>query len=68
MMNATLSDETHELEGLNYYKALVWARQAKYFAYRVAANVTLGDANPAGNAKRLEESRQQLEHFLPALS
>lgn len=57
----------HELEGLNYYKALFWARQAKYFAYRVAANVTLGDANPDGNAKHLEESRQQLEHFLSAL-
>lgn len=57
----------HELEGLTAYQALVWARQAKYFAYRVAAKVTLGDVSPDGNARYLEESRQQLEYFLFAL-
>jgi hypothetical protein len=53
-----------ELDGLNYYKALLWARQAKYFAYRVAAGVTLGDPDPSKNAVRLAEARQALEHFL----
>jgi hypothetical protein len=53
-----------ELDGLNYYKALLWARQAKYFAYRVAAGVTLGDPGPSKNAVRLAEARQALEHFL----
>jgi len=56
-----------ELRGLTYYKALVWARQAKYFAYRVAANVTLGDASPDGNAKNLARSQQELEHLLASL-
>jgi Ser/Thr protein kinase RdoA (MazF antagonist) len=57
----------NELEDLNYYKALLWARQAKYFAYRVAASVTLGDPNPNGNTKSLAESRQELEHLLANL-
>lgn len=56
-----------ELAGLNYYKALLWARQAKYFAYRVAANVMLGDANPDGNRENLARSRQELEHLLAIL-
>jgi Ser/Thr protein kinase RdoA (MazF antagonist) len=56
-----------ELEGLNYYKALLWARQARFFAYRVAANVMLGDANPNGNAENLARSRQELEHLLAIL-
>ncbi|HLX39740.1 MAG TPA: phosphotransferase [Ktedonobacteraceae bacterium] len=53
-----------ELAGLDYYKALLWARQAKYFAYRVAAHVMLGDANPDGNIENLTRSRQELEHLL----
>lgn len=57
-----------ELAGLNYYKALVWARQAKYFAYRVAANVTLGSSNPDGNDQSLTEARQELERLLRNLS
>lgn len=57
-----------ELEGLRYYKALVWARQAKYFAYRVAANVTRGSSNPDGNEQSLTEARQELERLLRDLS
>jgi Ser/Thr protein kinase RdoA (MazF antagonist) len=56
-----------ELQGLPYYKALFWARQAKYFAYRMAAGVTLGDASPEGNARRFAQSRQHLEHLLATL-
>lgn len=56
-----------ELEGLDYYKALLWARQAKFFAYRVAANSTLGDADPAGNTRNLARSRRELERLLAAL-
>ncbi len=52
-----------ELEGLSYYTALLWARQAKFFAYRVAAGVTRGDPYPRGNIQRLLEARQALEHF-----
>jgi Ser/Thr protein kinase RdoA (MazF antagonist) len=57
-----------ELEGLSYYKALVWARQAKYFAYRIAANVTLGSSNPGGNVQSLTEARQELERLLTDMS
>lgn len=56
-----------ELAGLNYYKALLWARQARYFAYRVAANVMLGDSNPDGNAESLARSWHELEHLLAML-
>jgi Ser/Thr protein kinase RdoA (MazF antagonist) len=56
-----------ELQGLPYYKALFWARQAKYFAYRIAARVTLGDASPEGNARHFAQSRQQLEYLLATL-
>jgi Ser/Thr protein kinase RdoA (MazF antagonist) len=56
-----------ELEGLPYYTALLWARQAKFFAYRVAGNVTLGDPHPRRNVQRLVEARQALEHFVAHL-
>ncbi|HLJ35002.1 MAG TPA: phosphotransferase [Ktedonobacteraceae bacterium] len=56
-----------ELAGLTYYKAILWARQARYFAYRVAANVMLGDSNPDGNRENLTHSRQELEHLLAIL-
>jgi Ser/Thr protein kinase RdoA (MazF antagonist) len=55
-----------ELDGLDYYKALLWARQAKYFAYRVSAGVTLGDPDPRRNTERLAEARRALERFLSA--
>lgn len=53
-----------ELAGLPYYKALLWARQAKYFAYRVSANVTLGGSGSVENLKSFTEARQQLEQLL----
>ena len=56
-----------ELAGLNYYKVLLWARQARYFAYRVAANVMLGDSNADGNIENLARSRHELEHLLAML-
>ena len=55
-----------ELQGLPYYQALFWARQAKYFAYRLAARVTLGDATE-GNARHFTEARQHLERLLARL-
>ena len=65
LVEAPISES--ELAGLNYYKALLWARQARYFAYRVAAHVMLGDANPDGNAESLARSRQELEQLLAIL-
>lgn len=56
-----------DLQGLTYYKALFWARQAKYFAYRIAARVTLGDASQEGNVRHFTEARQHLEHLLARL-
>lgn len=56
-----------ELEGLPYYKALFWARQAKYFAYRIAAGVTLGDASSKGNSRHFMEAREHLEYLLATL-
>ncbi|MHB8598649.1 MAG: phosphotransferase enzyme family protein [Ktedonobacteraceae bacterium] len=56
-----------ELAGLDYYKSLLWARQARYFAYRVAANVMLGDSNPEGNLESLARSRHELEQLLAML-
>ncbi len=61
---ATAPISRSELEELKYYKALVWARQAKYFAYRIGAGVTLGDSDPSRNTERLVEARQALEHLL----
>lgn len=56
-----------ELDGLNYYEALLWARQAKYFAYRVGAGVTQGTPDPSTNTESLAEARQAVEHFLRTL-
>lgn len=53
-----------ELDGLKYYQALLWARQAKYFAYRIGAGVTLGDPAPRSNIARLAEAQQALEYLL----
>lgn len=57
-----------ELAGINYYKALLWARQARFYAYCVAENVTLGGSTPASNAKNLAKSRRELERSLENLS
>ncbi len=56
-----------ELEGIHYYKALLWARQARFFAYCVAENVTLGGSTPVSNAENLAKSRQELERWLARL-
>jgi Ser/Thr protein kinase RdoA (MazF antagonist) len=40
-----------ELEGLPLYEALMWARSAKYFAYRLQHGVSLGDARPGANER-----------------
>ena len=56
-----------ELAGLPYYKTLFWARLAKYFAYRMAAGVPLGDVGPEENARHFAEARTQLEDLLVTL-
>ncbi|HET9999799.1 MAG TPA: phosphotransferase [Ktedonobacteraceae bacterium] len=56
-----------ELEGIKYYKTLLWARQAKFFAYCVAENVTLGGSNSISNMQNLTKSRQELEYSLANL-
>jgi len=56
-----------ELEGINYYKALLWVRQARFFAYCVAENVTLGGSTPISNAENLAKSRRELEYWLMRL-
>jgi Ser/Thr protein kinase RdoA (MazF antagonist) len=40
-----------ELEGLPQYEALIWARSAKYFAYRLQNGVSLGDARRGANER-----------------
>jgi Ser/Thr protein kinase RdoA (MazF antagonist) len=40
-----------ELEGLRYYEALMWARSAKYFAYRLQNGVSPGDARPGASER-----------------
>jgi Ser/Thr protein kinase RdoA (MazF antagonist) len=56
-----------ELAGINYYKALLWARQARFYAYCAAENVTLGGSTPASNAENLAKSRRELERWLARL-
>lgn len=56
-----------ELEGIKYYKALLWARQAKFYAYCVAENVMLGDSSPTSNAKNLITSMLELERSVANL-
>lgn len=56
-----------ELRGIKYYKALLWARQAKFYAYCVAENVTLGGSTPASNAENLAKSWRELERSLENL-
>jgi hypothetical protein len=40
------------------------ARGAKYFAWRLAHNVTLGDPDPNGNEQGLAEHRDELANIL----
>lgn len=53
-----------ELDGLPYYEALMWARSAKYFAYRTQHGVSLGDARPAANARSLARALAALHRLL----
>ena len=40
-----------ELDGLRYYDALMWARSAKYFGYRLNHQVLLGAPRPGANTE-----------------
>ena len=53
-----------EFDGLAYYEALMWARSAKYFAYRTQHGVSLGDARSGANARSLAGARAALHRLL----
>ncbi len=53
-----------ELAGVRHYEALHWAQLTKYFAWRVAHNVTMGDRTPGANERSLRELRDALEALL----
>jgi Ser/Thr protein kinase RdoA (MazF antagonist) len=53
-----------ELDGLRYYEALMWARSAKYFGYRLRHQVLLGDPRPRANADSLARARAALERLV----
>ncbi|WP_201374615.1 phosphotransferase enzyme family protein [Ktedonobacter robiniae] len=56
--------EPQELEGLKYYQALRYAQLAKFFAWRLAHQATLGNPDPLANELALRENRMALEHLL----
>lgn len=47
--------------GLERYLPLLWARQARYWAWRLVHQVTRGDANGAAGERTLASYRQKLE-------
>ena len=53
-----------ELDGLRSYEALMWARSAKYFAYRIQHGVMLGDARPGANERSLARALAALHRLL----
>jgi Ser/Thr protein kinase RdoA (MazF antagonist) len=53
-----------EMEGVRHYPALNWALLAKFFAWRLAHNVTHGDDDPTLNERSLLEIREALERML----
>ena len=53
-----------ELDGLRYYEALMWARSAKYFDYRLQHQILLGDPRPPANAERLARALAALKRFI----
>jgi Ser/Thr protein kinase RdoA (MazF antagonist) len=53
-----------ELDGLRYYEALMWARSAKYFDYRLQHQVLLGDSRPPANAESLARALAALERLV----
>jgi hypothetical protein len=54
-----------EIAGVTAYAALHAAQIAKYFAWRLAHDVRLGESDPNGNARSLAEMRTELEQLLP---
>ena len=56
-----------EIAGVTAYAALHAAQIAKYFAWRLAHDVTRGESDPNGNAKSLAEMRTELELLLVKL-
>lgn len=50
-----------EVRGLERYVALLWARQARYFAWRLVHDVIRGDPRADNNAQTLAEMRRKLE-------
>lgn len=57
-----------EMVGAPYYLALHLAELAKFFAWRVAHNITQGDDEPDANQRSLVEIQQALEHTLESMS
>ena len=53
-----------EFEGLPYYEALMWARSAKYFAYRVQNGVSLGDSRRGANERSFARARTALHRLV----
>ena len=53
-----------ELEGLPYYEALMWARSAKYFAYRLQNGVSLGNAAPGANERSFHRAWKALQDLV----
>lgn len=53
-----------ELDGLPYYEALMWARSAKYFAYRIQHGVSLGDPRRGANERSLARALAALHRLL----
>lgn len=57
-----------EVAGVSLYAAMMAAERAKYFAWRVAHDVTLGDPDPEGNQRSLVHARRELETWLATLA
>lgn len=53
-----------ELAGLRQYAALHWAQIAKYFAWRLFHQITLGDPDPDANVRSVLDTRTALETLL----
>jgi Ser/Thr protein kinase RdoA (MazF antagonist) len=53
-----------ELVGLDDYLVLLWARQARFWAWRLVHKVTRGDPNSADGDRKLTGYRQKLEQHL----
>lgn len=53
-----------EFEGIPYYEALMLARSAKYFAYRLENAVSPGDARPGANERSFEHAWNALQNLV----